>query len=95
MTYVNNTDCCALMNLRAENSSTLSSIISSLNTDKKFTIYCITTQKEKMLEKRLLKLGFEHKYTFPSTERPKENLKMWFVTLSNDDIKKLCKKYKR
>lgn len=90
MAWINDTNCCALYQICCDNDDTIKEIKEEIfyyedtrNIGK--TYFAITTEKETKLEKRLIKIGFEHKHTFPSIRDKGKMLKMWFYTAEKKD----------
>lgn len=90
MSHVEDTECCGLGHLRCNDDDTINEMKESMNdyliseksmdSGDKFTFMAITREDEEELEKKLKKIGFEHKHTIPSYSSPGKELKMWFYT---------------
>lgn len=88
MAYVESTDCCALYHLTCGTHDTIKDLKLKINyydDGMGYTYFAITTEKEKTLEKRLQKIGFQYTTTFPSVSSKGKMLKMWIYTAKRVD----------
>lgn len=95
MAEIIRTDCCALTHFEASNSDSLGDLqgcIHSIrennwdNDEPETTLFAVTTIREKTLEKKLKKIGFEYQFSFERRKCcGKGKLKFWLKRLTKEE----------